>query len=216
MSLFAKEGNFLTQLSPTFNCALVFLCLDGNLLRVKLSALMRAATKSVLISQQQIQNRVAEMGREISRDYTGKALTVIGVLKGSFMFVADLIRQIDPAIPVEVDFISASSYGNSTLSSGEVRIVKDIGIRIEGKDVLLIEDIVDSGRTLSQVKTNLAGRGARSVRIAALLEKPESRKYSGDLHYVGFRIPNHFVVGYGLDYAERYRNLSEIRVLDET
>src|SRR5207247_9227413 len=136
--------------------------------RVSLSGLVKAGASAGLVSHEEIRNRVAELGREISRDYMGRTLTVIGILKGSFIFVADLIRQIDPAIPVEVDFISASSYGNSTLSSGEVRIVKDIGIRIEGKDVLLIEDIVDSGRTLSQVKTILAGRGARSVRIAAL------------------------------------------------
>jgi hypoxanthine phosphoribosyltransferase len=175
---------------------------------------MKAAANSTLLSHQQIQNRVAEMGRQISDDYRGRAISVIGILKGSFIFVADLIRQIDPTIPVEVDFIGVSSYGNSTSSSGVVRVVQDIEIAIADKDVLLVEDIIDSGRTLTRVMELLNGRGARSVRVAALLEKPEPQ-YSGELHYIGFRIPNSFVVGYGLDYAGRYRNLPEIRVLDE-
>ena len=179
-------------------------------------ALMKAAAHSVLLSEAQIQDRIAEMGRQISSDYAGGALTIVGILKGSFIFVADLIRRIAPSIPVEVDFISVASYGRSTTSSGTVRLVKDIEVEIEGKDVLIVEDIVDSGRTLTYVTPLLAGRGARSVRIAALLEKPENRGYSGELHYVGFQIPNAFVVGYGLDYAERYRNLPDIRVLDET
>jgi hypoxanthine phosphoribosyltransferase len=177
---------------------------------------MNAAATSVLLSNAQIQARVAEMGREISRDYASRELTVIGILKGSFIFVSDLVRQIDPAIPMEVDFISASSYGDGTTSSGEVRIGYDLRLPIEGKELLLVEDIVDSGRTLTHVMEMLSDRGARSIRIAALLEKPDSRKFSGDLHYVGFRIPSRFVVGYGLDYAERYRNLAEIRVLDES
>jgi hypoxanthine phosphoribosyltransferase len=174
------------------------------------------ASQTVFLSQQQIQTRVAEMAREISRDYVNRPLTVVGILKGSFMFVADLVRQIDPAIPIEIDFISASSYGSSTSSSGEVRILHDVGIPVEGKDLLVVEDIVDSGRTLTHVLSILSARGARSIRIAALLEKPDSSKFLGDLHYVGFRIPGRFVVGYGLDYAERYRNLPEIRILNET
>jgi hypoxanthine phosphoribosyltransferase len=177
---------------------------------------MKAAANSVLLSQTEIQARVAEIAREISQDYAGRPLTVIGVLKGSFIFVADLVRQIDPSILIEIDFIATSSYGSSTTSSGEVRIVRDVGVPVEGKDLLVVEDIVDSGRTLTHVIALLSSRGARSVRIATLLEKPDSSKYCGDLHYVGFRIPSRFVVGYGLDYAEHYRNLSEIRILDES
>jgi hypoxanthine phosphoribosyltransferase len=156
---------------------------------------MKAAANSVLLSQKEIQARVAEIGREISRDYAGRPLT---------------------AIPIEIDFIATSSYGSSTSSSGEVRIVRDVGVPVEGKDLLVVEDIVDSGRTLTHVIALLSSRGASSVRIATLLEKPDSSKYCGDLHYVGFRIPSRFVVGYGLDYAEHYRNLAEIRILDET
>ena len=177
---------------------------------------MKAAAHSILLSEQQIQDRVAEMAQEISRDYRGRALIVIGVLKGSFIFVADLIRKIDPSVLMELDFISVASYGSSTTSSGEVRLIRDVQISIEGKDVLIVEDIIDSGRTLTYVMPLLTGRNARSVKIATLLEKPENRSFSGEVHYVGFRIPNAFVVGYGLDYAGHYRNLPDIRILDET
>jgi hypoxanthine phosphoribosyltransferase len=128
--------------------------------------------------------------------------------------VADLIRQIDPSIAIEVDFMTVSSYGNSTTSSGEIRIGQDIGLSLMGKDVILVEDIVDSGLTLRSVREHLQSRGPRSLRIAALLEKPASRERAGVLDYVGFEIPDRFVVGYGLDYAQHYRNLREIRVLD--
>lgn len=176
---------------------------------------MKAAAHSILLSEQQIQDRVAQMAQQISHDYRDGTLIVIGVLKGSFMFVADLVRKIDPSIPVELDFLSVASYGSSTTSSGEVRLRKDIEIAIEGKDVLVVEDIVDTGSTLTYVMPLVIGRKARSVKIATLLEKPENRSFSGELHYVGFQIPNAFVIGYGLDYGERYRNLPDIRVLDE-
>jgi hypoxanthine phosphoribosyltransferase len=176
---------------------------------------MRVADGSILLTRQQIEDRIAGLGLQISSDYQGRSLAVIGILKGSFIFVADLIRQIHPAIPVEVDFIGVSSYGESTSSSGNIQITKDIDIPVEGKDVIIVEDIVDTGLTLTHVHRIVAERGARSIRVAALLEKPESREYEGVVDYVGFQIPSRFVVGYGLDHAQRYRNLSEIRVLDE-
>ena len=171
-------------------------------------------SNSVLLSPEEIANRVAEMGRQISKEYAGSAVTVIGILKGSFIFVADLIRRIDTGIPVEVDFISVGSYGDSVSSSGKVHIKKDIEVSVEGKNVILVEDIVDTGLTLTAVHDLLARRGAGSIRIATLLEKPESRQYTGHLDYVGFQIPSRFVVGYGLDFAQQYRNLPDIRILD--
>lgn len=170
--------------------------------------------KSVLISEQEIQRRVAEMGVKISEDYKGQSLSVVGVLKGSFIFIADLIRNIDPAIPVEIDFMTVSSYGSGTRSSGELRIERDIEGSLEGKNVLLVEDIVDSGLTLSAVKDLLLSRNPQSLRIVALIEKETNRRHSVPLDYVGFRIPDVFVVGYGLDLAQHYRNLKEIRILD--
>ena len=167
-----------------------------------------------LLSESTIQRRIEEMAAAISSDYRGSSLTVVGVLKGSFLFVADLIRRIDPSIPIEVDFITVSSYGSGTGSSGEIRIRKDVDVPLAGKDVLLVEDIVDSGRTLSRLRDFLATRGTQSIRVATLLEKPAARKYAGGLDYVGFQIPDKFVVGYGMDHAERYRNLPEIRILD--
>jgi hypoxanthine phosphoribosyltransferase len=171
--------------------------------------------KTLLLSEEQIRRRVAEMGRQISEDYAGRAVTVIGILKGSFIFVADLVRQIVPEIPLEVDFISVSSYGASTTSSGTVHITRDIEIDIADKDVILIEDIVDTGLTLTHVHKVLSQRKPRSVRIATLLEKPASRKYEGTVHYVGFQIPSRFVIGYGLDHSQNHRNLPEIHSLDE-
>jgi hypoxanthine phosphoribosyltransferase len=168
----------------------------------------------ILLSENQIQNRVAEMATMISTDYRDSRLTIVGILKGSFVFVADLIRHIDASIPLEVDFITVSSYGGGTASSGEIRIRKDVDVPLAGKDVMLVEDIVDSGRTLSRVRDFIATRGTRSIRVATLLEKPAARKYAGTLDYVGFQIPDQFVVGYGLDHAENFRNLKDIRVLD--
>ena len=175
---------------------------------------MNRAVSSVLISEADIQRRVSEMGAKISEDYSGGSLTVVGILKGSFIFIADLIRTIDPSILVEVDFMTASSYGGGTVSSGELRIEQDLTGPIAGKDVLLVEDIVDSGLTLGSVRELLASRAPRSLRIAALIEKESSRRRPVALDYVGFRIADLFVVGYGLDFAQQYRNLKEIRVLD--
>jgi len=176
---------------------------------------MDGAAGSLLLSQQEIERRVAEMGRQISSDFAGRTVTIIGILKGSFIFVADLIRRLDRSLRAEVDFISVASYGNSTSSAGVVQMGKDIEIPVAGKDVLLVEDIIDTGLTLTYVHGLMIERGARSVRVAALLEKAETRKYAGVVDYVGFKIPNRFVVGYGLDYAQLYRNLPEIRILDD-
>jgi len=175
---------------------------------------MKAAATKILISESEIQRRVAEMGNRISEDYRGRSLTVVGILKGSFIFVADLTRQIDPEILLEVDFIRVSSYGRGKTSSGELRISQDIETPVEGKEVLLVEDIHDSGLTIAAVKDLLLSRKPRSLRIAALIEKESNRRPPLNLDYVGFRIPDVFVVGYGLDFDQRYRNLKEIRVLD--
>jgi hypoxanthine phosphoribosyltransferase len=176
---------------------------------------MKTALGTVLITEDEIQRRIAELGRQISNDYASAAVTFVGILKGSFVFLADLIRAVSPEIRIEVDFMSVSSYGDSTTTSGTVHIEKDLGIPIDGKDIIIVEDIVDSGLTLLHVYNILSGRGARSLRVATLLEKPGNSKYERPLDYVGFRIPNKFVVGFGLDYAQSYRNLPDIRVLDE-
>ena len=176
---------------------------------------MKTALGAVLISKDEIQRRIGEIGHHISKDYAGRSVILVGILKGSFVFMADVIRAISPEIPVEVDFMSVTSYGDSTTSSGTVHIEKDLGISIAGKDVIIVEDIVDSGLTLLHVYNILSGRGARTLRVAALLEKPGNSKYQGPLDYVGFHIPNKFVVGFGLDYAQQFRNLPDIRVLDE-
>src|SRR5260370_5165840 len=176
---------------------------------------MKTALGAVLINEQDIQRRILELGQQISKDFADRSVTVVGILKGSFIFLADLIRTISTEIPVEVDFMSVSSYGDATTTSGTVHIEKDLGIQIEGKDVIIVEDIVDSGLTLLHVYNILSGRGARSLRVATLLEKPGRSKYDRPLDYVGFKIPNQFVVGFGLDYAQRYRNLPDLRVLAE-
>jgi hypoxanthine phosphoribosyltransferase len=176
---------------------------------------MKTALGTVLITEEEIRRRIAAMGRQISSDYAGKSVTLIGILKGSFIFLADLIRAISPEIPVEVDFMSVSSYGDTMSTSGTVHIEKDLAMSIDGKDVIIVEDIVDSGLTLLHVYNICSGRGARSLRVATLLEKPGNSKYDRPLDYVGFQIPNKFVVGFGLDYAQHYRNLPDIRVLDE-
>lgn len=177
---------------------------------------MKTAVGTILITQEEIQRRIGEIGRQISQDFAGRSVTIVGILKGSFIFLADVIRAISPDIPVEVDFMSVSSYGDATTTSGTVHIEKDLGISIEGKDVIIVEDIVDTGLTLLHVFNILSARGARSLRVATLLEKPGNSKYDKPLEYVGFKIPNKFVVGFGLDYAQRYRNLPDIRVLDQS
>lgn len=176
---------------------------------------MKTAPGTVLITEEEIRRRITDLGRQISKDFAGRSVTLVGILKGSFIFMADLIRAVTPDIPVEVDFMSVSSYGDATTTSGTIHIEKDLGISIEGKDVIIVEDIVDTGLTLLHVYNILSARGARSLRVATLLEKPGNSKYDRPLEYVGFKIPNKFVVGFGLDFAQRYRNLSDIRVLDE-
>jgi len=165
----------------------------------------------VLITAEQLAVRVAELGQQISADYRGKSLLVICVLKGSSLFTADLVRQVD--LPLTLDFIGTSSYGESTESSGVVRIVKDVEDSLEGQDVLIIEDIVDTGLTLSYLLNTLRLRQPASLKVCALLDKPSRRKVEVPIDYLGFSIDDHFVIGYGLDYASRYRNLGYIGVL---
>jgi len=165
----------------------------------------------VLYTEQQVHARIAELCREIERDYAGRDLLLVGVLKGAVMVMADLARELRRH--VEMDWMATSSYGTGTESSGVVRIVKDLDTDISGRHVLIVEDIVDSGLTLSWLRANLLSRGPASLEICALLRKPEAAKVEIDARYVGFEIPNAFVVGYGLDYAERYRNLRAIGVL---
>jgi len=165
-----------------------------------------------LLTKDAIAARVRDLGREIARDYAGRTPVLVGVLKGAVVFLADLMRAIDG--PVECDFIAVSSYGASTRSSGIVRLTKDLSQSIEGRDVLVIEDIVDTGRTLSYLVRNLETRQPRSLRVCTLLDKPSRREVPVTLDYVGFSVPDAFVVGYGLDYAGVHRNLPYVAVLD--
>jgi hypoxanthine phosphoribosyltransferase len=167
----------------------------------------------ILVDEAALQARVAELGAEISADYRDRDLLLIGVLKGAIFFMADLMRQID--LPCEVDFMAISSYGAGIDSSGVVRILKDLDMPIENRNVVIVEDIVDSGLTLSYLLRNLEARHPASVEICALLTKPDRRENDVECRYVGFEIPNRFVIGYGLDFAERYRNLPYIGVLRE-
>jgi hypoxanthine phosphoribosyltransferase len=164
----------------------------------------------VLIDTARLQARVREIGQQITRDYTGKNLHLIGVLKGACVFLSDLMRSID--LPLSVDFIGISSYGASTKSSGEVRITKDLDVSLAGKDVLVVEDIIDTGLTLNYMANIFRTREISSLAIAALLDKPDRHEIQIDAKYIGFTIPNHFVVGYGLDVGELYRNLPFIAV----
>jgi hypoxanthine phosphoribosyltransferase len=172
-----------------------------------------ASIGETLVSEEDLQRRVRELGHEISRDYEGRDLFLVGVLKGAVFFLSDLMRAID--VPSEVDFMAVASYGSSTDSSGVVRILKDLDASIEGREVLIVEDIVDSGLTLSYLLRTLRAREPRSLEVCALLTKPERRKVELPIRYVGFEIPNRFAIGYGLDHAERYRNLPYVAVLDE-
>ena len=167
----------------------------------------------LLISAEQIRVRVAALGAEIARDYAGRNPLLIGVLKGAMVFLGDLVRATDLRLGLE--FMAISSYGAETRSSGEVKIVKDLDVPIEGRDILVVEDIVDTGLTLSYLLANLESRGARTVKLAALLNKPDRRLREVPIDYLGFDIPDAFVVGYGLDFAERYRNLPYIAVLKD-
>jgi hypoxanthine phosphoribosyltransferase len=165
----------------------------------------------ILVQPDELQHRIRQLGEEISRDYAGHELLLIGVLKGAVFFLADLMRQID--VPCEVDFMAVSSYGSSTDSSGVVRILKDLDAPLEGRHVLIVEDIVDSGLTLQYLMRTLQTRGPASLAVCALLTKPERRKAEVPARYVGFEIPDKFAIGYGLDYAERYRNLPYVATL---
>lgn len=167
----------------------------------------------ILVPADELANRVQQLAAEISRDYVGKDLVLIGVLKGAIFFVADLMRAL--TLQCEVDFMAISSYGSSTKSSGVVRILKDLDAVIEGRHVLIVEDIVDSGLTLQYLLRNLAGRGPASLEVCALLIKPVNRQADVNLRYVGFEIEDKFVIGYGLDHAERYRNLPFVAVLNQ-
>jgi len=165
----------------------------------------------ILVESDELSARVRQLGHEISRDYTGRDLLLVGVLKGAVFFLSDLMRHIE--VPCEVDFMAVASYGSSTDSSGVVRILKDLDIPIEGREVLIVEDIVDSGLTLSYLLRTLRARNPKSLEVCALLTKPERRKVELPIRYVGFEIPNQFAIGYGLDHAERFRNLPYVAVL---
>ncbi|MBQ6734903.1 MAG: hypoxanthine phosphoribosyltransferase [Lachnospiraceae bacterium] len=169
---------------------------------------------SVLISEEDVQKRIRELGEQISRDYEGKTVHIIGVLKGACYFMCDLARHI--TVPVTFDFMSVSSYGDDTKSSGIVKIVKDLDEPLTGKDVLVVEDIIDSGRTLSHLMELLKGRKPATLKLATLLDKPDRRVTEVNVDYTGFEIEDVFVVGFGLDYAQRYRNLPYIGVLHFT
>jgi hypoxanthine phosphoribosyltransferase len=165
----------------------------------------------ILVQADELQHRIREMAADVSRDYKDKDLLLIGVLKGAVFFLADLMRHLD--IPCEVDFMAVSSYGSSTDSSGVVRILKDLDAPLEGRNVLIVEDIVDSGLTLQYLMRTLEARNPASIEVCALLTKPERRKVDMPARYVGFEIPDKFAIGYGLDYAERYRNLPYVATL---
>lgn len=171
------------------------------------------AIGEILVQPDDLAHRVETLSEEISRDYEGRRLLLIGVLKGAMFFLSDLMRRL--RIDCEVDFMAVASYGSSTSSSGVVRILKDLDGPIEGRDVLIVEDIVDSGLTLNYLLRSLSARSPASLEVCALLTKPERRKVDLPIRYVGFEIPNRFVVGYGLDHAERFRNLPYVAVLDE-
>lgn len=167
---------------------------------------------SVLFTEEEVNARIREMGEQISRDYAGKSVHLVGILKGATFFACELAKRIK--VPVTIDFMSVSSYGDSTESSGVVKITKDLDEPLEGKDVLVVEDIVDTGNTLSYLLDNLQKRGSSSVRLCTLLNKPERRIKEVDVDYTGFVIPDAFVVGYGLDYAQKYRNLPYIGIVE--
>ncbi len=169
--------------------------------------------EKVLIDEGKIKKKVKEIGERISKDYDGKDLLLVGILKGSVPFMADLLREI--TIPCSMDFMAVSSYGNSTKSSGVVRILKDLDFEIENKHILIVEDIIDSGITLAYLVDYLKGRKAKSVQIACLLNKADRRKVTVKAKYIGFEVPDYFLVGYGLDYAEKYRNFPYVGILKE-
>lgn len=167
--------------------------------------------EKVLLSEEQLSQKIAELGEEISKDYQGEEIVAICVLKGAILFMADLARAVK--VPMALDFMAVSSYGNGTSTSGTVRILKDLDNSIEGKHVLVVEDIIDSGVTLKYLLKNLKSRKPASIKLCTLLNKPERRRVEVDIDYCGFTVPDYFLVGYGLDYAEKYRNLPFIGIL---
>ncbi len=175
---------------------------------------MKKDIESVLVSEEQLKVKIAELGQQISKDYQGKDLLLVSILKGACVFLSDLMRAID--IPLSIDFMCVSSYGKGTTTQGRAKIIKDLDVDIAGKDVLIVEDILDSGVTLSHVMEILRSRKPASLKLCYLLEKPERHRVEVPLDYVGFVVPDEFVVGYGLDYAEKYRNLPYVGVLKES
>ena len=169
-------------------------------------------TVRILIPEDKVDERIAQLGAQISQDYAGKQVHLVGILKGSIFFICELAKRI--SVPVTLDFMSVSSYGSGTKSSGIVKMIKDLDEPIEGKDVLIVEDIIDSGRTLSYLLKNLSSRKPASIRLCTMLDKPERREVDVEVDYQGFIIPDEFVVGYGLDYDQRYRNLPYIGVVE--
>ena len=165
----------------------------------------------VLITEQQLDERIKEMGHQIAEDYQGEPLTIVGILKGAVIFFADLARAID--LPLQMDFMSVSSYGSGTTSSGVVKIIKDLDADVTGRHILLVEDIIDTCITLAYLKEYLSNRGARSVKICTLLDKPTRREKAVHVDYIGFTMPDEFLIGYGVDYAENYRNLPYVASL---
>ncbi len=172
---------------------------------------MHPDVEDILFDEEKIAEIVRNMGRQISEDYKGKNLLLVSVLKGSLIFMADLMREI--TVPCSIDFLSVSSYGSGTTTSGEVRILKDLDASLDGKDVLVVEDILDSGVTLSYLLKNLSARNPASIRLCTFLDKPERRRVNIKADYIGASVPDQFIVGYGLDYAELYRNLPYVGVL---
>jgi hypoxanthine phosphoribosyltransferase len=174
---------------------------------------LELGVEDVLIDHDSLQQRIGELGEELSADYAGRDLLLVGVLKGAVFFMADLMRRI--SVPCEIDFMAISSYGASTDSSGIVRILKDLDINIEGRHVLIVEDIIDSGLTLQYLMRSLNARRPASLEVCALLTKPERRRVDLPTRYVGFEIPNQFAIGYGLDHSQKYRNLDYVAVLED-
>lgn len=174
---------------------------------------MKNDIKEILFTEEEIAKKVSELGKIITKDYKGQDLTVIGILKGSNIFMGDLIRKIP--IPLQIDFMVVSSYGQSTESSGIVRVLKDLDYSIENKNILIVEDVIDTGLTLDYLKEVLLKRKPKSIKICALLDKPARRRVNLKVDYIGFEIPDEFIVGYGIDYGEKYRNLPYVAVLKD-
>lgn len=184
------------------------------IVKTKEKTLMQNETVgTVLITQEQINEKAAEIGRRIEEDFKGEPIVLVGILRGAVLWMADIMKNVN--LDMVIDFMSVSSYGSSTKSSGIVRIIKDLDTDIEGKNVIIVEDIVDSGRTLSYLKTYFENRDAKSVKICTLLDKPSGRKVEIDVDYIGFTVDDIFIVGYGLDYDQKYRNLPYISYLEE-